>query len=56
MREHGMNTTSYADLVKYYEKKLIEIVAKNGGKKMIFWQEIFEMFSDNIHETLPQGE
>lgn len=40
---------------RYYEHKLIDIVAKNGGKKMIFWQEIFEMFQNNIHSTLPAG-
>lgn len=65
MKEKGMNTTSYSDLVKYiwfqilfltsryYESKLIDIVSKNGNKRMIFWQEIFEMFEENIHETLP---
>jgi len=53
MKAEGMSTKDYTELIAYYERRLIQIV-QSKGKRMIFWQELFQMFANSSHNPLPK--
>lgn len=53
MQQHGMNTSSYDDLVNYYEQKVIEFISPY--KTPVFWQEVFEESQADPNVRLGNG-
>jgi N-acetyl-beta-hexosaminidase len=43
MRDHNMNDSSYVELVRYYQEKVIQYVQEKN-KHFVVWQEAWEHF------------
>ncbi len=43
MRDHNMNDTTYVELIRYYQEKVINFVQEKN-KNFVVWQEAWEHF------------